>query len=575
MTRKKVISTLVLVVLPATGAIYFWSRSTDVTNSATSPRAGAVPAPQVVKLIEEGEGKPWKAVKGGTSHTPARTEASELRRPGPPPSPPISTNPPPDNSGPESLKRPIMASLPHAVDEKPQTQATAAVTPEEEGKPATAAKGETHDMPGLRDGQADGRPAPPTPLQKLESATPEEFGSLFVRRPIVASAPQAVDEKPQTQGTAIVTLAKGEKPATATKGETRGTPGLRDGQEYGRPAPPMPLQKLESATPEEFGSLFVRRPIVASAPQAVDEKPQTQGTAVVTLAKGEKPATATKGETRGTPGLRDGQEYGRPAPPMPLQKLESATPEESGSETVRQPMIASLPQAVDRKPRAQETAAVTAIKEGKPPRPSTEIRDTRGNDASVSRGEEQPQGPLTAPPLPGSRARRSYRVRAGDCLATIASNSEVYGNFNMWKALYLANPEAIDYVYYRKTLPYAILEAGIELQVPESSEARRLMSIVPKSRPLIIKLAKSSDLTEMLHLAVDLKRVDHQVYIQELPSATGTQYVVKLGFFKSKKEARKVLKSLPIELHRDHCAILRASEHEMREHLPFARRETD
>jgi hypothetical protein len=498
MTRKKVISTLVLVVLPATGAIYFWSRSTDVTNSATSPRAGAVPAPQVVKLIEEGEGKPWKAVKGGTSHTPARTEASELRRPGPPPSPPISTNPPPDNSGPESLKRPIMASLPHAVDEKPQTQATAAVTPEEEGKPATAAKGETHDMPGLRDGQADGRPAPPTPLQKLESATPEEFGSLFVRRPIVASAPQAVDEKPQTQGTAVVTLAKGEKPATATKGETRGTPGLRDGQEYGRPAPPMPLQKLESATPEE-----------------------------------------------------------------------------SGSETVRQPMIASLPQAVDRKPRAQETAAVTAIKEGKPPRPSTEIRDTRGNDASVSRGEEQPQGPLTAPPLPGSRARRSYRVRAGDCLATIASNSEVYGNFNMWKALYLANPEAIDYVYYRKTLPYAILEAGIELQVPESSEARRLMSIVPKSRPLIIKLAKSSDLTEMLHLAVDLKRVDHQVYIQELPSATGTQYVVKLGFFKSKKEARKVLKSLPIELHRDHCAILRASEHEMREHLPFARRETD
>jgi hypothetical protein len=575
MTGKKVISTLVLLVLPATGAIYFWLRSTDVTNSATSSRAVAVPAPQVVKLMEEGEGGPSKTVEGGASRAPAQTEAAEFRRPASPPSPQISKNAPPDNSGPESLQRPIVASAPQAVDGKPQTQATAAVTPEEEGKPATAAKAETRGTPGLRDGQEYGRPAPPTPLQRPERPTSESLSSQSVRRPIVASAPQAVDEKPQTQATAAVTPEEEGKRATAAKGETRGTPGLRDGQEYGRPAPPMPLQKLESATPEESGSLFVRRPIVASAPQAVDGKPQTQATAVVTPEKEGKLATAASEETRGTPGLRDGQAYGRPAPPTPLQRPERPISESLSSQSVRRPIMASLPQAVDREPRAQEAAVVTPIKQGKPPRPSTEIRDPRGNDASVSRGEEQPQGPLTASALPGSRARRSYRVRAGDCLATIASSSEVYGNFNMWKALYLANPEAIDYVYYRKTLPYAILEAGIELQVPESSEARRLMSIVPKSRPLIIKLAKSSNLTEMLHLAVDLKRVDQQVYIQELPSATGTQYVVKLGFFKSKKEARKVLKSLPIELHRDQCAILRASEHEMREHLPFARRETD
>jgi hypothetical protein len=215
---------------------------------------------------------------------------------------------------------------------------------------------------------------------------------------------------------------------------------------------------------------------------------------------------------------------------------------------------------------------MTPAKESKPPGPVTEIRNQRGDHPSVSKGDEQPRVPLPAPAFPASRARRSYQVRAGECLATIASSSEIYGDFRMWKALYLANPEAIDYVYYRKTLPYAILEAGIELQVPELSEARRLMSIVPTSRLLVIKLAKSSSLTEMLHLAAGLRGVERQVYIQEVPAATATRYVVKLGFFKSKKEARAVLQGLPREVHRDHCTVLRASENEMREHLPFARR---
>jgi hypothetical protein len=237
--------------------------------------------------------------------------------------------------------------------------------------------------------------------------------------------------------------------------------------------------------------------------------------------------------------------------------------------------MASLPQAADSKTETQASAPVTPVNEKKLSRPSTESRDLQDNRTSVGRDDEQPRGLSKEPVRPDSRARRVYQVRAGDCLATIASSSEVYGNFSMWKALYLANPDVIDYVYYRKTLPYVILEADLEIQVPELSEARRLMDVVPGSKPLIIKLAEGPNLTEMLRLAVTLKRVGHQIYIQELPSTAGTQYVVKLGFFESKKEARNVLQTLPVEIHRDRCAVLPASEKEIREHLPFSRRVTD
>ena len=422
MTSKKVSITVVLLILAAISTLYFWSRSTDVTTIATPSRTLDVPVPQLVKLMEEGEGKPSKAVKGGAFRTPALTGAPEVGRPTPPASAQVSKNATPDNSGSESVKRPVTAPL-----------------------------------------------------------------------------PQPVESKPQTPATVPVTQAKAEKPAMAAKGETRGAAALPDGQGYGRTALAPSAQVSRDATPETWGSQLVRRPIIAPLPQPVESKPQTPATVPVTPAKAEKPAM-----------------------------------------------------------------------------PSTEIRDPQGERPPVSsKGEDQPQGPAKAPALPDSRARRTYQVRAGDCLANIASSREIYGDFSMWKALYLANPEVIDYVYYRKTLPYVILEAGLELQVPELSEARRLMDVIPKSKPVIIKLAESPKLTEMLRLAVSLKRVGHQVYIQELPSATGAQYLVKLGFFQSKREARNVLQSLPMELHRDLCAVLPASEKEIREHFPFSRRVTD
>jgi hypothetical protein len=165
-----------------------------------------------------------------------------------------------------------------------------------------------------------------------------------------------------------------------------------------------------------------------------------------------------------------------------------------------------------------------------------------------------------------------YTVEPGDTMWEIAGLPQVYGDHEMWRVLYLANPEVIEYFYRKKEVPYVILTKGVRLRVPEKGQAEKLLTSVVDTKLWVVQLSANLNLPYALATADRIKSAGAYVYVMEDISTYPTWYVTRVGFFESKDEAHASAKVILSETGLTEYFVRSASDHEIQNYLPLAAR---
>ncbi|MBW1779859.1 MAG: SPOR domain-containing protein [Deltaproteobacteria bacterium] len=175
----------------------------------------------------------------------------------------------------------------------------------------------------------------------------------------------------------------------------------------------------------------------------------------------------------------------------------------------------------------------------------------------------------TPPPPPAPpKVERFYEIKGGECLWEIAARPDVYNDPEMWRVLYRANPEIMDYYYQKGGAPFVIINPGVRLRIPEPQEVRTLQRAVPE-KLWVLQLSANRKLHFALMFAGKLKGLGNVVYVMEDLSKGQPWYLVRMGFFTHKEKARAAADDVARQTGHSEYIIRRASRNEIEAHLPF------
>jgi len=177
-------------------------------------------------------------------------------------------------------------------------------------------------------------------------------------------------------------------------------------------------------------------------------------------------------------------------------------------------------------------------------------------------GGSKPPEPESGEAFPsaGENAAGYYVVRKGDTLKGIAGRNDVYGDPLKWPVLYRFNRDRLAFVGPDETVPEKKLREGLRLKIPRREEGRKRTE-----RRWIINVLSSRLEAEIIPSALRLIREGYPVYLTRA-EVKGEKWIrLRVGFYRSKKEAQAESKKIKAMLQFGDLWVTKVSTAELEE----------
>jgi cell division septation protein DedD len=131
---------------------------------------------------------------------------------------------------------------------------------------------------------------------------------------------------------------------------------------------------------------------------------------------------------------------------------------------------------------------------------------------------------------------RYYTVKKSDSLSSIAGRRDVYGDALKWPNLYRLNMDKLAGIKIAEDLPDRKLDAGMRLKITTPNELKKIQKR-HADHMWVINILSVSNEREIIPQVVRLIREGYPVYFTRVNVKGKDWKRLRLGFYKSKKEA--------------------------------------
>ena len=136
-----------------------------------------------------------------------------------------------------------------------------------------------------------------------------------------------------------------------------------------------------------------------------------------------------------------------------------------------------------------------------------------------------------------------YITKKGDTISMIAGKKDVYGDPLKWPILYHANRDKLDKISNSENFPDREISAGTRLKIRSPEEARENLKKRPKNY-WVVNVLSSPKKERVVPNTVRLIKNGYKAYITRIKVKGKDWMRLRVGFFKSKKDADKEGKKL-------------------------------
>lgn len=198
----------------------------------------------------------------------------------------------------------------------------------------------------------------------------------------------------------------------------------------------------------------------------------------------------------------------------------------------------------------KEKAGLTEPEEKKSPKPGAgEGQGKEKESVEVTPKDETGQKIGADVPPQGRHETGTYAVKEGDTLARIAARDDVYGHSLKWPILYRLNYDQLNYLAESDNLPHQKLPVGLKLKIITEEERKRTLQ-KRKDRFWVVNILSSTKDKKIVNQTAKLIEKGYPVYITDALIKDKKWQRLRVGFFKTKKEAdelgRDIMSSLDL-----------------------------